>query len=115
MDQQVRDSIKRGLERLGMVAWTQAKLSGFHGSPVPFSQQVALAHSELSEALEADREGDPQSRKIPPHTCREEELADVIIRVLDAAVEQGLNVAGAVVAKMEYNAGRPPMHGGKRY
>ena len=41
------------------------------------------------------------------------ELADIIIRVLDFAAQQRINMDAAVVEKMEYNATRPHKHGGK--
>ncbi len=77
------------------------------------ARAIALMHSELSEALEALRHGNPASEKIPAFTHAEEELADTIIRIMDFAQARGLNVAGAVVAKAEYNKGRPYMHGKK--
>jgi NTP pyrophosphatase (non-canonical NTP hydrolase) len=43
----------------------------------------------------------------------EEELVDVIIRLLDFAGGTGLDIEGALAAKMAYNEGRPYRHGGK--
>lgn len=39
------------------------------------------------------------------------ELADIIIRVLDACAAWGVDIDEAVRRKMEYNAGREHMHG----
>jgi len=75
-------------------------------------ESIALIHSELSEALEALRSGNPESEKLgAPFTHVEEELADAIIRILDLAGGRGWDIEGAVEAKMEYNAGRPYKHG----
>lgn len=41
------------------------------------------------------------------------ELADIIIRVLDFAAQQKIDMDAAVLEKMEYNATRPQRHGGK--
>ena len=41
----------------------------------------------------------------------EEELADAVIRIMDYAFGKDLDVAGAIVAKMEYNESREFMHG----
>jgi len=78
-------------------------------------EALALMHSELSEALEGDRHGNPPSEHIPEFSALEEELADVVIRALDFGKGRGLNVAQAVLAKVEYNHNRPYKHGGKKY
>jgi NTP pyrophosphatase (non-canonical NTP hydrolase) len=75
------------------------------------SECIALAHSELSEALEALRHGNPADDKIPQFSGAEAELADTIIRILDMAGAFGWNVAGALVAKMQFNRGRTYKHG----
>jgi len=72
-------------------------------------------HAELSEALEWDRAGNPQSDHIPAFTGIEEELADVVIRIMDTSEAKGLDIAGAIQAKIEFNLGRPIKHGGKLY
>ena len=41
----------------------------------------------------------------------EEELADAVIRIMDYAFGKDLDVAGAIVAKIEYNSDREFMHG----
>lgn len=76
---------------------------------------IALMHSELSEALEALRHGNPPDDKIPEFTGLEAELADVIIRIMDMAGARGLRLGPAIVAKLTMNKGRPRMHGGKRF
>lgn len=77
------------------------------GEPVErnFGEVVALMHSELSEALEADREG-LMDDKLPHRDGREVEFADCIIRILDTAAALGLDVAGALIEKNRYNAQR---------
>lgn len=76
---------------------------------------IALMHSELSEALEAMRHDNPPSDHIPDFTGIEEELADVVIRIMDYAAHDNLRIAEAVVAKMQFNQDRPVKHGGKRF
>ena len=41
----------------------------------------------------------------------EEELADVVIRIMDYSFGKDLDIAGAILAKMEYNESREYMHG----
>jgi NTP pyrophosphatase (non-canonical NTP hydrolase) len=72
---------------------------------------IARMHSELSEAVEALRHGNPRSEKIPEFTHEEEELADCIIRILDYCGAKGYDIGGAIVAKSEYNEGRAYLHG----
>jgi NTP pyrophosphatase (non-canonical NTP hydrolase) len=80
------------------------------------AEMIALMHSELSEALEGLRAGDPFSDKLgPPFTQVEEELADLFIRVCDYAAGRKLQLAEAIIAKMGHNVGRPYKHGGKKF
>jgi hypothetical protein len=92
------------------------------GNPVErnFGEVVALMHSELSEALEADRKG-LMDDKLPHRDGREVEFADCIIRILDTAAALGLDVPGAVIEKNRYNRQRADHKlearaaGGKKY
>jgi NTP pyrophosphatase (non-canonical NTP hydrolase) len=76
---------------------------------------IALMHSELSEALEGLRHGNPVSDHIPEFSAVEEEMADVIIRIMDFAVAKNHRIAEAIIAKMEFNSNREFMHGGKKF
>lgn len=76
---------------------------------------LMLMVSELSEALEGLRHGNPPSDHIPQFSAVEEELADVVIRVMDFAIQRGHNVPEAILAKMEFNNGREYKHGGKKF
>lgn len=75
-----------------------------------YLKQLAMIHSEVSEVLEA-------MRKEKGNDVVVEELADIIIRVLDfyAFLSEThytkLSLADAVVAKMQKNVERPKMHG----
>ena len=76
---------------------------------------IALIHSEVSEALEALRKGNPMSKKVPEITHAEEELADAIIRIMDMAFNKKWNMPRAIFLKMEYNKTRSYRHGGKQF
>lgn len=79
------------------------------------AELICLMHSELSEALEGLRHGNPSSDHISDYSAVEEEMADVIIRIMDYAVAKKYRVAEALVAKMEFNHGREYRHGGKKF
>jgi len=77
-------------------------------------EALMLAVTELAEAMEAYRDGNPTSEKIAAFSTMEEELADTIIRILDLAGRSGFDIEGALREKMAYNETRPYRHGGKR-
>lgn len=66
---------------------------------------IALIHSEASEALEAFRHRDRENFA--------EELADILIRVLDCAGGLGINLDDEVRKKLATNRTRGFKHGGK--
>lgn len=93
---------------------TTAHDKGWHDKPRETGTEIALMHSELSEALEGVRK-DATSDKIPDFLSVEEEFADTIIRIVDTAEKNGWRIAEAIVAKMEYNLGRSYRHGNKNF
>lgn len=66
---------------------------------------IALMHSELSEALEGLRKNLDDDH-LPHRKSVEVELADVLVRIFDYAGGRGLDLAGALVEKLLYNAQR---------
>lgn len=111
----MKDQRQTVLEAMAIEINRTAHSKGWYDIPREDGTMIALMHSELSEALEALRKDDPDSEKIPPFSQVAEELADVIIRILDYSVQQDLDVPGAVLAKMEYNTQRFYRHGGKAF
>jgi hypothetical protein len=79
-----------------------------------FAAYIALAHSELSETLDAYRD------KIWSET-REDgkpigvgpELADSLIRILDMADIWGIDIIAELTRVIEYGWTRPHKHGGR--
>lgn len=83
--------------------------------PEKLGNKICLMHSELSEAEEALRNGNPASDHIPEFTGMEEEFADVIIRIMHFAERMNLRVPQAMFAKLDFNETRPVKHGGKLF
>lgn len=88
-------------------AYLIAKSKGWHDEERETGTLLALIHSEVSEALEADRKGDQENFA--------EELADVCIRVFDLCGSREIDLEGAISKKMEKNKHRSYKHGGKAY
>ena len=102
------------LNTLGQEIYQNAVEKGFYEHKPSFAERIALMHSELSEALEADRK-DLMDDKLTHRKGTEVELADCLIRILDCAAYMGMDIDGAVKEKMAYNKTRPYKHGGKKY
>ena len=88
-----------------------AAVHGWWDEPREDGTLIALIMSEAAEALEALRKGNGPDEHCPQFSGAEVELADVVIRIMDMAEARGWNVAGAIVAKHEFNKGRPYKHG----
>lgn len=115
------------------------KAKGFHDDEKNIGKMLCLIHSEVSEALECDR----KDRYVKPNmainqlsTARyqleiindeafkfhfkedvkdtfEDELADIMIRVMDLAAYKGVDLEAQIYAKMRYNSLRKHKHGKK--
>jgi NTP pyrophosphatase (non-canonical NTP hydrolase) len=84
---------------------------GFADVPIDVPRALCLIHSEVSEALEAYRKGNPPDDHIPNFSGLEAEMADIVIRIMHFAKTHQLNVPAAIEAKIRYNKSRPYKHG----
>lgn len=126
----------KGAESLNALAadiHANAVEHGWWDEPRTLGDIVALCHSELSEALEAYRDGEELVHGCCGHCdyqekcdhpapagetgCKPEgvavEMIDCIIRILDWCGKMGVDVDGVLRMKHAYNKTRPYRHGGK--
>lgn len=93
---------------------TNAVEHGWWDNERSFGEVIALCHSELSEALEADRAGEPDlyfNGNKPEGVAVE--MIDCVIRIFDWCGHAGIDVEGIIKTKHNYNATRPYKHGKK--
>ncbi|MDY6771379.1 MAG: nucleotide pyrophosphohydrolase [Candidatus Nanohaloarchaea archaeon] len=102
MTDEFQDEFKRLCEEVR--ATTEKK--GFETSMDNFPEKIAMIHEEASEALSAWREDDTEH--IP------EELADIVIRVMDLAEGIDADLPQEILDKIEVNKDRPEQHGGRK-
>lgn len=81
-------------------------------------EQLALFHSEISEALEEWRAGHPITEVRYEESGKPVgfpiEIADLLIRVFDTTEAYGIDLQQALEIKAAYNRSRPYRHGGKK-
>lgn len=81
----------------------QAREKGFGATPeeIDVPEKIALIHSEVSEAFEAYRHNNINGKD-----GFEEELGDVIQRVLHLCGALGIDIEAAILKKVEFNKNR---------
>lgn len=127
MRQQMQDEIevlkaklynaqRNTLNALAQEIHENAKEHGWWESERNFGEIIALCHSELSEALEEERAGNPvvwHGENGKPEGAYVE-LIDCVIRILDYLGHVDADPEEIIREKMEYNKERPYKHG-KRF
>ena len=114
IDSLQREHLSQTLGQLGATiieintanGWNVIKPSDWADNVYKVPAVLALIHSEVSEALEAYRKDDAENFI--------EELADVLIRLLDCATGLNMDLGEAVLTKMAVNRARAFRHGGKK-
>ncbi len=129
------------INKLSEEIYANAKSKGFYddGEAQNIGERLALIHSEVSEALEADRKNKyaietyninnnihldviesmsdiqyfKQEFEAAYKDTFEDELADIMIRVMDMAAFKGIDLEKHIAFKMKYNSFREHKHGKK--
>lgn len=107
----MKDDLK-SLSSIVQMCHNNALASGWHHDlntgqrkPINVGEKLCLIHSEISEAMEADRKN-LNDDKLPLRKGLEVELADAVIRIFDLAGLLRLDLAGAIDEKMLFNSKR---------
>lgn len=115
MDKQTTDAFMRVFNIVQTDVHETAMEKGWWDNERDVGDLIALLHTEVSEAYEAVRHGNPPDDKVSDFDGLTAELADVIIRIMDMAAGLDLRVAEALIAKIKFNKTRSYRHGGKRF
>jgi len=94
-----------GLALMQNLCHNQALNAGWHDTPRDKGTMFMLMVSEIAEAMEGARK-ELMDDHLEWRKMEEVELADTIIRILDYAGKHNMDLAGAVIEKLCYNAQR---------
>jgi len=117
------------INEISQRAHEHAKKFGFYDTPRNTGETLCLIHSEVSEALECDRKGKyalagnvdmveqyqgdffRASFESSVKDTFQDELADIMIRVMDLAASKSIDLEKHILLKMRYNSMREYKHG----
>ncbi len=107
-----------------LLAWNKGWHSESENEDSFIERACNNLHDEISELHESwrnnklrllcDKADEMRRAGIDPLTNLEEEMADIIIRVLDNCRKLDVNIESAIIRKHRFNTTRPIRHGGKR-
>ena len=133
----IRETFRELLMEAENEVYAVNQSNGWFDDSRTVGDDIALLHSEVSEAFEAYRDwglgdmtdekckyqsdGEPahsESKLLGMHLCKPEgfgsELADILVRLLDTSRRHGIDLGHEFWRKLDYNRTRGHKHGGKR-
>jgi len=109
----IPDFLADGINRAVEVVHKLAVAKGWWDTPRDDLALHMLIVTEVAEASEAYRNGNPQSTHAVALRSIDEEMADICIRVFDYCAARGIDLGLAIQRKHAFNYTRPHRHGGK--
>ncbi len=104
-------NLSDSLNHLSLLCHSLAAAAGWWGDktgkfqPREVGTTLMLMVSEISEGMEGERK-DLMDEHLPHRKSIEVEIADLLIRAFDYAGGRGLDIGGALIEKLVYNAAR---------
>lgn len=109
-------NIIEAIRTLQHAAWENSKAHGWNEAVDNPASALMMITREVSELAEEERDANSgESTKIPGFSKKEEEAADIAIRLLSYCGARNMRLGAAICAKHEFNKTRPYRHGNKLF
>jgi NTP pyrophosphatase (non-canonical NTP hydrolase) len=113
-----REALKKGFGAMQRAAHALMIEKGWYDPPKTFTESVAMVHSEASESLDEFRNGNLDRGIYYGEDGKPEgvgiELADIVLRVMDLAEDNNIDLVECILIKHAFNMTRSHRHGGKK-
>lgn len=115
-DKPVYKNIIEAIRTIQHAAWENSKAHGWNEAVDNPASALMMITREVSELAEEERDASSgESTKIPGFSKKEEEAADIAIRLLSYCGARNMRLGEAICAKHEFNKTRPYRHGNKLF